>query len=51
MEFEALAKVVAFVSFVKHSGYLFVGGVLLKTGYQYVVDYRDSVAQEKKGRM
>lgn len=46
MEFVLLAKVGMAVKGLVYAGYTMVGFYLVKTGHRYVVDYKDSIANE-----
>jgi hypothetical protein len=47
MELAVLAKASLIVTMIIRSGYTIAVGYLVKTGYNYVQDYKESVEQEK----
>lgn len=47
MEFLLLAKVGMVIGTIVKSGYVVAGGYFVKTGLQYIEDYKNSVEQEK----
>ncbi|AGI11976.1 hypothetical protein PQE74_gp225 [Bacillus phage vB_BanS_Chewbecca] len=48
MEFIILAKVGFFVKAIVNTGYVIATSYMAKTGWQYVEDYKTSVANEKE---
>jgi hypothetical protein len=48
MEFILLTKVGMVIGGVVKAGYVFAGGVLVKTAFRYYRDYKDSVANESR---
>ena len=48
MEFVLLAKVGMAIKVIVYAGYAMAGGYVLKTGHQYVRDYKESMANEGK---
>jgi len=47
MEFLLLAKIGMLVNVVTTSGYVVAGGYLVRTGIQYITDYKQSIEREK----
>lgn len=47
MEFILLAKVGMFINGMVWAGYALAGSYVVRTGIQYVRDYRESVEQER----
>lgn len=47
MEFALLAKVGMVIGGFVKAGYVFAGGMVVKTGYRYFKDYKLSVANER----
>jgi len=48
MEYVLLYKVGLVVNAVVKLGYAFAGSYIVRTGFRYVSDYKDSVANEKE---
>lgn len=48
MEFWLLAKVGMVINGIVFGGYTLAGSYLVRTGYKYVQDYKESVARDKE---